>query len=69
MFLCKSSIHVSYPSLLGYGASQLVRWEGDEGSVSESRRGPEDGHGRHSNIPAWETPGQRSLVGCSPRGA
>ena len=68
MFLCKFSIHMTYNSLLCYGASQMFQWEGDEGSVSESRRGPGDGHGGHSNIPAWETPGQRSLVGFGPQG-
>ena len=28
----------------------------------------EKGMGTHSSIPAWESQGQRSLVGCSPRG-
>ena len=38
MFLCKFSIHMSYNSLLYYGASQMVQWEGDEGSVSDQKR-------------------------------
>ena len=45
MFLCKFSIHVSYHSLLCYGASQMVQWEGNEGSISESRRAPAEGNG------------------------
>ena len=45
MFLCKFSIHVSYYSLLCYGASQTVQWEGNEGSISESRRAPAEGNG------------------------
>ena len=69
MFLCKFSIHISNPSLLCYGASQMVHWAGNDGSVSESRRGPGDGNVGCSNIPAWESPGQRNLVGCTPRGA
>ena len=45
MFLCKFSIHVSFYSLLCYGASQMVQWEGNEGSISESRRAPAEGNG------------------------
>ena len=56
MFLCKFSIHVSYHSLLCYGASQMVQWEGKEGSTSESRRAPAEGMATHSNILVWEIP-------------
>ena len=45
MFLCKFSIHISYHSLLCYRASQMVHWEGNEGSISESRSAPAEGNG------------------------
>ena len=56
MFLCKFSIHVSYHSLLCYGASQMVQWEGNEGSISESRRAPAEGNGNPLQYCCWGIP-------------
>ena len=38
------------------------------GSIPGLGRSPEEGMATHSSILAWRIPGQRSLVGYSPRG-
>ena len=43
--LCKISIHISYVTLRCYGASQMVHWEGNKGSISESRRAAAEANG------------------------
>ena len=68
MFLCKFSIHVSYHSLLCFGASQMVQWEGNEDSISESRRAPAEGNGNPLQYACLENPKDREAWWATVRG-
>ena len=68
----QTSNKIASSSIRGFPDGSVVKnlpsSEGEMGLIPGWGRSPGGGHGSHSSILAWETHGQRGLVGCSPWG-